>query len=338
MSYDLARLYERMLRIRLFEESVCALWKEGLISGEMHSSLGEEAIAVGVVDHLGDGDAMALDHRGTAPLLARGIDPLALLREFLGRKDGLCGGRGGHMHLFSSDHLAASSGIVGATGPAGVGFALAQEHLRPGRVAVSFFGEGSMNQGMLLESLNLAAAWKLPLVFICKDNQWSITTPSSSVTAGALADRARGFGLPVLAIDGLDVQVVWEATDHAVQRARNGQGPTFILARCVHLEGHLLGYQPFRIARHPVKEMAPLAVPLARSLLRRKGASFPARMNALGDVIRRIWAESKVARSPANDSVALARRLLRADPARLAGLEENVRRQVRDVVRTALAE
>ncbi|MDH4198075.1 MAG: thiamine pyrophosphate-dependent dehydrogenase E1 component subunit alpha, partial [Candidatus Aminicenantes bacterium] len=198
MSFDPVRLYKQMLRIRLFEASVGKLWRDGLISGEMHSSLGEEAIAVGVVDQLGDGDAMALDHRGTAPLLARGVDPVALLREFLGRKDGLCGGWGGHMHLFSRPLLAASSGIVGASGPAGVGFALAAEHLRPGRVAVSFFGEGATNQGMLLESLNLAAAWKLPLIFVCKNNQWSITTSSPSVTAGSLADRAKGFGLPVL--------------------------------------------------------------------------------------------------------------------------------------------
>ncbi len=338
MTFNPVRLYEQMLSIRLFEEIVGALWKDGLISGEMHSSLGEEAVAVGVVDHLGDGDAMALDHRGTAPLLARGVDPVSLLRECLGRKDGLCGGWGGHMHLFSPAHLAASSGIVGATGPAGVGFALAQEHLRPGRVAVSFFGEGSMNQGMLLESLNLAAAWRLPLVFVCKDNQWSITTPSSSVTAGALTDRAKGFGLPVLAADGLDIRAVWEAAREAVLRARDRKGPTFLLARCVHLEGHSLGYQPFRITRRPVREMAPLVVPLVKSLVRRKGASLPARLRALVDVISRIRAEAKDARSPANDPVVRARRLLGADAAHLADLEENIRKQVQAVVRSALAE
>lgn len=338
MSFEPVRLYEKMLWIRLFEESVGRLWKEGLISGEMHSSLGEEAVAVGVVDHLGEGDAMALDHRGTAPLLARGVDPVALLREFLGRKDGLCGGWGGHMHLFSRAHLAASSGIVGATGPAGVGFALAAEHLRPGRVAVSFFGEGSMNQGMLLESLNLAAAWRLPLVFVCKDNQWSITTPSSSVTAGTLTDRAKGFGLPVLAVDGLDIGAVWEAADEAVRRARKGGGPTFLVADCVHLEGHFLGYQPFRISRSPVKELAPLVVPLARSLVRRKGAPLSARLGALRVLLRRIRAEAKAVKSPVNDPVVRARRLLAADPVRLTDLEENVRGQVQAVVQSALTD
>ena len=338
MSFDLLRLYQKMLWSRLFEESVGTLWQDGLISGEMHPSLGEEAIAIGVVDHLGDGDAMALDHRGTAPLLARGINPVALLREFLGRKDGLCGGWGGHMHLFSPAHLAASSGIVGSPGPAGVGFALAAEHLRPGRIAVSFFGEGSMNQGMLLEALNLAAAWKLPLVFVCKDNRWSITTPSASMTGGTLPDRAKGFGLPVVDADGLDIRAIWEAAGEAVLRARNGKGPTFLLARCVHLEGHFLGYQPFRITRHPVREMAPLAAPLAKSLLGRRGAPFPDRLRALGDVMRRIRAEAKDARSPANDPIARARRLLEGEATSLTALEENVQSQILAAVEAALAE
>src|SRR4030042_416765 len=134
----------------------------------MHSGTGEEAIIAGVVTQLREGDAMALDHRGTAALLMRGVDPVLILRELLGRPDGLCGGMGGHMHLFSPAHLAASSGIVGAAGPAAVGFALANLHLRPGKVAVAFFGEGATNQGMLLESWNLAAAWKLPVLFVCK--------------------------------------------------------------------------------------------------------------------------------------------------------------------------
>ncbi|HDT12769.1 MAG TPA: thiamine pyrophosphate-dependent dehydrogenase E1 component subunit alpha, partial [Candidatus Aminicenantes bacterium] len=290
-----------------------------------------------VVDHLGDGDALALDHRGTAPLLARGIDPVALLRECLGREDGICAGRGGHMHLFSPAHLAASSGIVGASGPAGVGFALAAEHLRPGHIAVSFFGEGSMNQGMLLESLNLATAWKLPLISVCKDNRWAITTPSPSVTAGNMADRVKGFGLPFFEIDGVDIGAVWEAAKKAVERARNGGGPAFLLAHCVHREGHFLGYQPFRMTKHPVKEMAPLAVPIAKSLLRRQGASPTVRLGALGDLMKRIRAEAKEALSPANDPVARARRLLEADPTRLANLEATVRNQVLAAVRAALA-
>lgn len=178
MGADVWHLYRQMLRSRLFEERVKELWKKGLISGEMHLGMGEEAIAAGIVSLLQDGDAMALDHRGTAPLVVRGVDLVCLLREFLGRADGLCGGHGGHMHLFSPEHLCASSGIVGASGPLASGFALACQHLRPCKLAVAFFGEGAMNQGMLLESLNLAAAWKLPVIFVCKDNRLAITTPS----------------------------------------------------------------------------------------------------------------------------------------------------------------
>lgn len=170
MSHDLWSLYALMLKARLFEEATAKLWHEGMISGEMHLGTGEEAIIAGIVSHLKEGDAMALDHRGTAALLMRGVEPVLLLREFLGCKDGLCGGMGGHMHLFSKEHLAASSGIVGAEGPAAVGFALAAQYLRPGAIAVAFFGDGAMNQGMLMESMNLASVWKLPVLFVCKDD------------------------------------------------------------------------------------------------------------------------------------------------------------------------
>jgi pyruvate dehydrogenase E1 component alpha subunit len=176
MEPDLWSLYRQMLRSRRFEEAVKDLWEKGEISGEMHLGVGEEAIAAGVVAHLEKGDALVLDHRGTPPLVARGVDLVLLLREFLGRTDGLCCGMGGHMHLFSAEHCAASSGIIGASGPMAAGFGLAAQYLRPETVAVGFFGEGAMNQGMLMESLNLAVAWKLPVVFVCKDNKWALTT------------------------------------------------------------------------------------------------------------------------------------------------------------------
>lgn len=135
MPSDLWSLYALMLKSRLFEEAIAKLWHDGLISGEMHLGTGEEAIIAGVVAHLRDGDAMALDHRGTSAWLMRGVDPVLLVREMLGYPDGLCGGMGGHMHLFSKEYLAASSGIVGAEGPAAAGFALAAQYSRPGAVA-----------------------------------------------------------------------------------------------------------------------------------------------------------------------------------------------------------
>jgi pyruvate/2-oxoglutarate/acetoin dehydrogenase E1 component len=249
-------LYRLMLKSRLFEIEVTRLWQEGHIPGEMHLGMGEEAIVAGVVGQLSEGDAMALDHRGTPPLLMRDVDPVILLREFLGRSDGLCRGRGGHMHLFCRNPLAASSGIVGASGPTAAGFALAARYLRPGTVAAAFFGEGAANQGMLMESLNLAAAWKLPVLFICKDNQKAITTSSPSVTGGVLTERARGFGMPAEAVDGIDAERVWHAAHEAITRARKGEGPTFLHAR------------------RPLREMIPMAGPLMKSLFNPKGASM----------------------------------------------------------------
>jgi pyruvate dehydrogenase E1 component alpha subunit len=260
-----------MLKSRFCEEAIAKLWHDGLISGELHLGTGEEAIIAGVVAQLRDGDAMALDHRGTAPLLMRGVDPILILRELLGYPDGLCGGMGGHMHLFSKEHLAASSGIVGAAGPTAAGFALSAQYLNPGTVTVAFFGEGAMNQGMLMESLNLASAWNLPVIFVCKDDSWSITTQSESMTGGDLNVRARGLGVPVMEVDGYDVSQVWEASHLAIERARSGQGPTFLHARCVHFEGHFLGYQLTRIVRDPLKEIPEFAIQLTQSLLHPSG-------------------------------------------------------------------
>ena len=242
---------------------------------------GEEAIIAGVVAHLREGDAMALDHRGTAALLMRGVDPVLIPRELLGYPDGLCGGMGGHMHLFSKEHLAASSGIVGAEGPAAAGFALAAQYSRPGAIAVAFFGEGAMNQGMLMESMNLASVWNLPVLFVCKDDGWAITTQSVKVTGGDLNERAQGLGVPAVEVDGRDVSAVWEAAHAAIERARSGQGPTFLHARCVHFEGHFLGFQLIRIVRDPLREMPGIAIPLTQSFLRPGGAALRERLAGL---------------------------------------------------------
>ena len=138
---------------------------------------------------------MALEHRGTPPMLMRGVEPVALLREFMGQADGLCGGKGGHMHLFAPDKLAASSGIVSAAGPAANGFVLAGQMLHPGSVSIAFFGDGATSEGMLMESMNLAVVWKLSVIFVCKDNAWAITTPANTVVGGNLLARAQAFGM-----------------------------------------------------------------------------------------------------------------------------------------------
>lgn len=331
---ELESLYAGMLRARLFEEAIGALWREGLISGEMHLGTGEEAINVGTVAHLGDGDAMALDHRSTPPLLLRGVDPVLILRELLGRSDGLCQGMGGHMHLFSRDHLAASTGIVGAGGPTAAGFALAARILRPGSVAVAFFGEGALNQGMMLESLNLAAVWRLPVLFVCKDDGWSITTRSEGMTAGSVADRVRGFGMDAVQVDGRDVLAVWEAARWAIERLRAGEGPKFIHARCVHLEGHFLGYQLLRIVRHPARELPGIVAPLARSLTGR-GGSARDRVRGVRSILSSLLATMRDPREEKeNDPLLRTRGAL--DPGGAREIEDSVAAEIGDAVTVAL--
>lgn len=339
MPIDRRSLYRQMFRSRVFEEAVASLWDQGAVPGEMHLGTGEEGVVAGVVDHLRDGDAMALDHRGTPPLLMRGVDPVALLRELLGRSDGLCRGMGGHMHLFAPALLAASSGIVGASGPAALGFALAARYLRPGTVAVAFFGEGATNQGMLLESFNLAVAWNLPVLFVCKDNGWGITTRSEGVTGGRLTERARGFGMRAASVEGWDVDAVWEAAGEAVARARTGGGPTFLHARCIHVEGHFLGDPLLRIVRRPVAEMAELSGPLLRSMSRRGGAGLGERALGLGSILAAVLAQYREQRGERRDPLVVTREVLPAEDGEgdaIDALELAVTEEVQEVLRTAL--
>jgi pyruvate dehydrogenase E1 component alpha subunit len=324
-----------MLRSRLFEEAVARLWAEGAISGEMHLGLGEEGIAAGVVTHLRDGDALALDHRGTPPLLMRGLDPVLLLKELLGRPDGLCGGRGGHMHLFAPALLAVSSGIVGSSGPAAAGFALAARQLRPGSLAVGFFGEGAMNQGMLLESLNLAAAWSLPVLFVCKDSRLAITTLSAEVTGGSLLARAQAFGLAAAEVDGAQVLEVFDRVGEMLERLRQGQGPCFLLARCLHLEGHMLGDQVLRAARAPLKEMRSMAGGLVKAALAPRGGTLRQRVAGAGKIGAMLRASRQDREARTGDPVAVARERLEAEPERLARIEEEARQEILRVVREA---
>ena len=333
---DLWSLYRQIFKSRLFEETVAKLWDEGLISGEMHSGTGEEAIVAGVLDHLLEGDAMALDHRGTSAFLIRGIDPVLLLREFLGHQDGLCGGMGGHMHLFSREHLTVSSGIVGASGPAAVGFALAAQHLRPKSVSIAFFGEGAMNQGMMMESINLAVVWKLPVLFVCKDNDWAITTRSSQVTGGSIIDRARSFGMFTSEVDGSILEDVWHAADKVLKRTRAGDGPAFIRARCTHLEGHFLGDPLLRVARQPMEEMKKMSGPLVNSASKLKGASIYGRAESFRLIISLIGKTFKDQVFKKGDPLKLTRQKLQADKNRLKDLEETTIREIQQVVETAL--
>jgi TPP-dependent pyruvate/acetoin dehydrogenase alpha subunit len=332
---DLAWTYEAMVRIRLFEEAQIEMWERGLISGELHTSIGEEAIVAGVVASLIDGDAMAVDHRSTGPFVARGVEMRSLFLEVLGSEDGLCRGRGGHMHLFAPDVLAASDGIVGAGGPLACGFALAARHLRPGRVAVAFFGEGAANQGAMMEAFNLAVTWKLPVVFVCKDNRWSITTRSADVTGGSLIRRARAFGLAAVPVDGTRVDRTARVAARLIARTRRGGGPGFILARCHRPQGHFMGDPMLRMLEDPVHQGREMGPPLLRSAVGSRDSRPRDRLAASLHLALRLAAFTRQFGARRPDPVARARRLLDTDVA--DRIEERARRAVEEAARSALS-
>ena len=336
MPPDLWFLYSLMYRSRTFEEAVRQIWKDGKISGEMHLGLGEEAIVAGIVSQLIEGDAMALDHRGTAPMLMRGVDPLALLREFMGNLDGLCGGQGGHMHLFAPDKLAASSGIVGAAGPAAAGFGLAAQMLRPGTVSIAFFGEGATSAGMLMESMNLAVVWKLPVVFVCKDNDWAISTPTDAAVGGNLLERARAFGLKAFEVDGADVLSVSAVAEAALLHARSGHGPAFIWVHCVHLEGHFLGDGFLDMVRRPVYSFHKRIWPMVKGFFRRGGAPWGERLAAMRQILGQVVAAQDQTSRGKDPLVRTRQALAQEDATRLVELEVSIQREIQQVVAMAL--
>jgi TPP-dependent pyruvate/acetoin dehydrogenase alpha subunit len=328
-------LFRMMARMRYFEKALSDLWDRGLISGEMHVGIGEEAIVAGVLCQLRDGDALALDHRSTPPLVGRGVDLRSMILEMLGSEDGLCKGMGGHMHLLAPEKLAASSGIVGASGPLACGFALSAQNLRPGSIAVAFFGEGAMNQGQLMESFNLAVVWKLPVLFVCKDNGWAITTRSGTVTGGSLAKRAMSFGMPVSKVNGSKVRAVLPAAERAVMRARKGKGPSLILAQCHHPAGHFLGDPILRLFKDPVGEANTMAQPLLDAARRDDSAPVRSRIGGLigiGRTIASMAAEQYVfSRDPLEDA---ASHLSKSEARQLA---RDARIEVKEAVESALA-
>ena len=329
---DLEQLYLQMCRIRFLEESVAALWRDGAISGEMHLGAGEEGAVVGVLAHLEPGDALSVDYRSTPPFLAAGADAEAVLREMLGDPDGLDGGRAGHMHLLSRDRLAAASGIVGGAVPVACGFGLAAQRDRSGRVAFAFLGDGAVNEGMVMESLNLAAVWRLPVVFVCKDNRWAVTTRSRDVLGGGLARRARGLGLRVAEVDGRDAVATWRAARTAVRRARRGGGPTVLVARVERLEGHFLG-DPLVRAAQDRHELRAVAGPLLEAVVRGEGADLTTRLRALLALSRTIALARLDGLRPRRDPLVLVRRHL--SRGRAARIERDARAEIDAAVAAA---
>ncbi|MFE3109991.1 thiamine pyrophosphate-dependent dehydrogenase E1 component subunit alpha [Kitasatospora indigofera] len=230
----------RMLRlIRGFEQLALGLVKSGAITGGIHPYIGQEAVAVGVCAALRPQDRITSTHRGHGHVLAKGADPGRLLAELCGRVGGLNQGRGGSMHAADlSLGILGANGIVGAGAPIAVGAAWAARQAGEDRVAVSFFGDGALNQGVLLEALNLAAIWRLPVLFVCENNGYATTLPAATAVAGSGTGRAAGFGIPAVEVDGMDTEAVREATELAARRAREGGGPAFLECRTYRFEGH----------------------------------------------------------------------------------------------------
>lgn len=228
----LQTIFETMLRIRTFEERTSELFKEGLVKGTAHSYVGEEAIAAAIGAHLRPSDYVGSNHRGHGHCIAKGADLARMMAELMGRQDGYCGGLGGSMHIADLKlGILGANGIVGATMPLGAGAALAAKLRKSGQVAVSFLGDGASNQGVFHESLNLAAVWKLPVVFVCENNLYALSTPMTKTTAGvSIAGRAVAYGIPGVQIDGNDPEDVFFAFEEAVERARSGDGPSLIEA------------------------------------------------------------------------------------------------------------
>ncbi len=236
-------LYRVMRTIRRFEQRSTTLFGENKIWGTIHSYAGEEAIAAGVCAHLRDDDWITSTHRGHGHCIAKRADLGKMFAELLGRETGYCRGRGGSMHIAdtSKGNLGAN-GIVGGGIPIATGAALTARQLGTDQVAVSFFGDGAANQGTFHESLNLAAIWKLPVVYVCENNQYAESLPAGKAFAtDDIASRAIGYGMPGVNVDGRDVRLVYAAAGEAVARARAGGGPTLIVASAYRHEGHYYG-------------------------------------------------------------------------------------------------
>lgn len=240
-------IYVRMLRIRRFEEQVGLLFAQGQLPGFVHLYIGEEAVAAGVCAALRDDDYIVSTHRGHGHVIAKGGDLNRMMAELFGKATGYCKGKGGSMHIadFSIGVLGAC-GIVGGGIPIAVGAGLSAKYRGSDQVAVTFFGDGAANEGSFHESLNLAAVMKLPVLFVCENNRYGEFTPMEKVTSVRdIALRATGYGVPGVIVDGTDALAVYEVANTAVQRARNGEGPTLIETKTHRTGGHAEGEKAF---------------------------------------------------------------------------------------------
>jgi len=238
----LVRMYRQMMAIRLFEERVNDLYTRALMPGLAHLYNGEEAIAVGVCEALNRDDYITSTHRGHGHCLAKGASPDRMFAELLGKHAGYCKGKGGSMHIADPDtgNLGANA-IVGGSVAIAAGAAFTAKYLKTRQVAVCFFGEGALGQGLLYESMNLAQLWKLPVIFVCENNLYNEYTHFSETTAGDIMARPAAFGMKAAQVDGQDVRLVYSTVSPLIARARKGEGPAFLLADTYRYHGHHVG-------------------------------------------------------------------------------------------------
>lgn len=236
------RMYRRMVMIRLFEEQVNELYTRALMPGLAHLYVGQEAVAVGVCEALRPDDYITSTHRGHGHCVAKGASPDRMFAELLGKEAGYCKGKGGSMHIAdpATGNLGANAIVAGSAGIA-TGAAFSAKRAGKGQVAVCFFGEGALGQGVVYEVMNLAALWKLPVIYVCENNLYTEYTHYSETLAGDLLQRGIAFGVPSEEVDGQDVRAVYDVAKKMANRARSGEGPSFLLCNTYRYTGHHVG-------------------------------------------------------------------------------------------------
>jgi acetoin:2,6-dichlorophenolindophenol oxidoreductase subunit alpha len=262
----LKEFLREMLLIRRFEEKVEERFRAGELPGFLHVAIGQEAVAVGVCRALEDGDVIASTHRAHGHTIAKGTHPNEVMAELYGKVEGCSHGYGGSMHLYDIErgNLGANA-VVGGGLPAIVGAALAFKMRKEPRVAVAFFGDGATNIGTFHEALNLAQLWKVPVVFVCENNHYAESTPSKQqLPIEDLTKRAEAYGMTATRVDGQDVEAVFKATQKALEHARDGEGPVFLLAETYRLTGHYVGDPQVYRPKEEVRELRRTQDPIAK--------------------------------------------------------------------------
>ena len=270
----LLKLYTTMATIRNFEERGIPETGQRAMSASVHSSAGQEAVPTGICAHLSDEDYIGSTHRGHGHCIAKGVDPKTMMAELFGRATGNNKGKGGSMHIADmSKGMLGTNGVVAASVPLAVGAGLTSKLKNLGRVAVAFFGDGGANQGVLHESMNLASVWKLPVIFCCENNGYAESTPVEyALSTANVSDRAAGYDMPGINVDGMDVFAVYDAAGQAVARARAGEGPSLLECRTYRFYGHTVFDNPLSYrtkeeedhwrARDPLKLFREAVLPL----------------------------------------------------------------------------